>query len=440
MAIDLREVRIVTEQGKKAEFYDEREAMSCAEREEYYNKRLQRQVEYAYENTPAVRAKLDRVGVKPSDICTVKDLEKIPITSKDELIELRKANPPWGGLLAVPPEKLSRIFMSPGPIYDPQPLLSDEFYQRVAEPLYAMGFKKGDLVVNTWSYHMVPMGHWVDEALRRIGCVVIPMGVGNTDLQVQVLHDMNVNGWVGAPTFLMNILNRAGELGYDVRRDFSLRIVAAGGEMGAGSLRKIFEEKYGLITSGDAYGAADVGNIAYECSQKSGMHICEGIVVEIVDVETGKQLGSGEVGQVVVTPVDNDTYPLIRFGTGDLSSYAGELCPCGRTSVRLSRILGRVGEAVRTRGMFVHPRQISEVASRFPEISRYQAVVTRPRFRDELTLKLELGDESADKSKLTSTVEEAFQDICRIRIDQIEFVTQGVIPEGAKSIVDERVY
>jgi phenylacetate-CoA ligase len=327
--------------------------------------------------------------------------------------------------------------MSPGPIYDIQSL-DENFYRRVEEALYGGGFRPGDIVVNTWSYHMVPAGHWLDKAIRRLGATVIPMGVGNTELQVQVLHDMKVTGWLGSTGFLATILTKAEEMGYDVRRDFALRVVSAGGEMGGGPMRKMFEEKYGLTTS-DAYATADVGFIAYECNQRSGMHLCEELVVEIVDSNTGKQVGPGEVGQVVVTPFDN-TYPLIRFGTGDLSAYIDEPCPCGRTSLRLVRIMGRVGDAVRTRGMFIHPRQISEVVSKFPEISRHQAVVTRPGTRDHLVLKVELADETIDKDKLTGAVGKTFQDVCRIRLDEVEFVPKGTIPEGAKGIVDERVY
>jgi len=425
------------QQIKSGEFYDELEGMPRREREEYYNRRLQLQVKYAYENAPAMRAKLDEAGVTPSDIHTIKDMERIPITTKDQLIDLRKANPPWGGLLGVSPERLKKVFMSPGPIYDAGSI-SDDFYRRWAKAYHAGGFRKGDLVVNTWSYHMVPAGHWMEEGLHRLGCTVIPMGVGNTELQVQVLHDMKVTGWIGTAGFFMTIVNKAEELGYDVRRDFALRVVAAGLEMAGGPMRRLFEEKYGLITC-DQYGTADVGAVAYECSQRSGMHICEEVLVEIVDPSTGKQLAPDEVGEVVVTPFD-ETYPLIRFGTGDLSSYVDELCPCGRTSLKLTRIMGRVGDAVRTRGMFIHPRQVSEVASKFPEISRYQAVVTRPQFRDELVVKIELADETIDREKLTAAFGKNFQDVCRLRVDRFEFVPKGTIPEGAKAIVDERVY
>jgi len=426
--------------GKESEFYNELETMPRQEKEEYYNHKLQEQVKYAYEHAPAMKAKLDKAGVKPSDIRTIKDMEKIPVTSKDELIDLRKVDPPWGGLLGVPPEKLTAVYMSPGPIYDIQSL-DENFYHRVAKGLYAQGFRKGDMAVCTWSYHMVPLGHWFNEAFRRMGIIAIPMGVGNTELQVQVLHDLPVTGWVGTTGFLTTILTKAEEMGYDPKRDFSLRLAQAGGEMGGAVMRKRFEEKYGLVTF-DMYGTADVGQVAYECKQKSGMHITEEAFVEIIDPTTGKQLGPGEVGQVIITPFDN-TYPLIRFGTGDLSSCDDEPCPCGRTSLKLTKILGRVGDAVRTRGMFIHPKQVGEVISKFPEISKHQAVVTRPKFRDDVVLKVELADETLDKDKkdeLAAAVLKLFPDVCRVRADRVEFVPKGTIPEGAKGIVDERTY
>ena len=419
--------------------FDELEVRPRHERQEYYNRKLQEQIQYAYDHATAMRARLDQVGIKPSDVRTVRDMMKIAITKKDELIDLRKKNPPFGGLLGIPREKLQKIFMSPGPIYD-FGSIDASFYRRFHRAFYAAGFRKGDLVVNCNSYHMVPSGHWSDYSLMLFGAIVIPMGVGNTELQVQVLRDMQVTGWMGYPSFLMAILSKAEELGYDIRRDFALRKTLPGGEVGGAAIRKIVEEKYG-IKSTDIYPTADAGIIAYECPQKSGMHIAEEILVEIIDPIAGKQLGPGEPGEVVVTPLDNTTYPLIRFGTGDLSSLVEEPCPCGRTSLKLSRILGRVGEAVQARGMFIHPRGVGEVAARFPAISKYQVSVSRPQVnKDKLVLKIELANGAIDKGKLTAEVEKTFQDICRLRLDEVQIVSKGTIPDGAKTVLDERTY
>lgn len=409
--------------------------MPPEERQKYLDGRLREIVAYAYEKAPAVKDRFDRAGVKPEDIRGVKDLEKIPVLRKDELIELQKANPPFGGYLAVPLETLARIYQSPGPIYDPQRRRG-----------FAMGgglppdFGKGQIVINTWSYHITPAGLGIDEALRNIGFTVVPMGTGNTELQVQVMHDLKANGFCGTPSFLKIVIDKAEEMGYDFKTDFNLKFAVVGGEMGGEELRKMFQEKYGIFClGGDAYGTADVGSIASGCEKQSGMHITTDAIVEIVDPATGKQLGPNEVGEVVVTPFD-EVYPLIRFGTGDLSSFTDEPCACGRTTSRLPKIMGRTGDAVRVRGMFVHPKQTDEAISGFPEISRYQLVVTRPQNRDEMVLKVELADEAADKEKLKSGLDKNFRGICKVRFDRIEFVAKGTIPEEAKSIVDDRVY
>jgi phenylacetate-CoA ligase len=278
-----------------------------------------------------------------------------------------------------------------------------------------------------------------DEALRRVGVTVIPMGVGNTELQVQVMHQLKVTGFLGTTGFFMNVINKAEEMGYDIRKDFNLRLLWIGGEMGSGPIRRTVEEKYGIATR-DAYGTSDVGMVAYECSEKNGMHITEEVIVEIISYETGKPVGPGEVGEVVVTPID-ETYPLIRFGTGDLAGWIEEPCPCGRTALRITHLLGRVGDAVRTRGMFIHPRQLEPAMSKFPQVAQYQAVVTRPGHRDELVLKVELKTvEGIDKEKLAQELNKVVSDAVRIKVDRVEFVAKGIIPESHKLIVDERVY
>jgi phenylacetate-CoA ligase len=419
-------------------YYDDLEIMSPSLRKQYLEQKLQEHIQYAYANAPAMKNRLDKANIKPTEIRTVKDLEQIPVLRKDEMIELRKASPPFGGFLGIPTDRLQMIFMSPGPLYDADPLTSEENRKVGPRTFHALGFKKGDLVVNTWSYHMVPAGHWTARYLMGLGCTVIPMGVGNTELQVQVLKDMKVTGWVGTASFLITILNKAEEMGLNPKRDFSLSVAFAGGEMGGGPIRRTIEDKYGIAT-GDMYVTADVGPIAYECSQKKGLHLHPEMIVEIVDPNTGQQLGPGDKGEVVITPFDK-TYPLIRFGTGDLSSFIDDPCACGRTSDKLPLIMGRVGDAVRTRGMFIHPRQIAEVAARFSGISRYQAVVTRPKYMDHITFKVELKNETTDKKLFQLEFGKAFQEICRCKIDTFEFVEQYVIQEGSKGIIDQRSY
>lgn len=413
----------------------ELERMTPDERQKHIEQKMREIIAYAYERAPAVKERLDKAGVKPEDIRTVKDLEKIPLLRKDDLIALQKANPPFGGYLAVPMDSLERIYQSPGPIYDPQRKRGFGIGAGLGPD-----FGKGQIVMNTWSYHITPAGLGVDQALRNLGFTVVPTGTGNTELQVQIMHDLKVHGFVGTPSFLKTIIDKAEEMGYDFKRDFNLKWAMVGGEMGGEPLRKLFQEKYGIFCmGGDSYATADVGTIATGCEKQAGMHITTDAVVEVVDPVTGKQLGPGEVGEVVVTPFD-EVYPLIRFGTGDLACLIEEPCGCGRTTPRIPKIMGRSGEAVRVRGMFVHPRQTDEVISRFPEISRYQLVVVRPQHRDEMILKVELADETVDKEKLKTALDKNFRDVCKVRFDRVEFVAKGTIAEGAKRIVDERIY
>ncbi|OGN90373.1 MAG: hypothetical protein A2Z70_01560 [Chloroflexi bacterium RBG_13_48_17] len=412
----------------------ELERMVPKEKQKHLEERMREIIDYAYEKAPAVKERFDKAGIKPKDIRTVKDMEKIPMLRKDDLIALQKESPPFGGYLAVPLDNLERIYQSPGPIFDPQ--------RKRGFGGGGMGpdFGKGQIVMNTWSYHITPAGLGVDQLLRSMGFTVVPMGTGNTELQVQVMRDLKVHGFVGTPSFLKIIIDKAEDMGYDFKKDFNLKWAMVGGEMGGEALRKLFQEKYGILCmGGDTYATADVGTVATGCEKQSGMHITADAIVEIVDPATGKQLEPGEIGEIVVTPFD-EVYPLIRFGTGDLSMIVEEPCGCGRTTPRLPKIMGRSGEAVRVRGMFVHPKQTDEVIVRFPEIRRYQLVVTRPQNRDEMVLKVELADAAADKEKLKSALDKSFRDTCKVRFDRVEFVAQGIITESGKQIVDERVY
>jgi phenylacetate-CoA ligase len=413
----------------------ELERMAPKDRQKHLEERMREIIDYAYEKAPAVKERFDKAGIKPKDIRSFKDLEKIPMLRKDDLIALQKENPPFGGYLAVSLDNVERIYQSPGPIYDPQ-----------RKRGFGVGngrgtdFGRGQIVMNTWSYHVTPAGLGVDQLLRSMGFTVVPSGTGNTELQVQIMHDLKVHGFVGTPSFLKIIIDKAEDMGYNFKKDFNLKWAMVGGEMGGEVLRKLFQEKYGILCmGGDTYATADVGTVATGCEKQAGMHITADAVVEIVDPATGKQLEPGEIGEIVVTPFD-EVYPLIRFGTGDLSMMVDEPCGCGRTTSRLPKIMGRSGEAVRVRGMFVHPKQTDETIARFPEIRRYQLVVTRPENRDEMVLKVELAGDAIDKEKLKSALDKSFRDTCKVRFDRVEFVAEGIIAEDAKRIVDERTY
>ena len=425
--------------NKPDDFFDELEIMPPETREKYHNQQLSQTVEHAYRHAPAVKAIFDKAGISPDQIGTVKDLEKLPITRKTDLIELQRKRPPYGGFLTIPPEDVDRIFLSPGPIYEPIQHAGIKWF---AKAFWAAGFRKGDVVINTFTYHLSPAGILFHEALRDCGATAIPMGTGNTEIQIQTMYDLKVTGFVGTPSFLMTLIKRAEEIGHNFQKDFTLRRAWFTGEMLAPSVRKTLEEDYQIDTY-QAYAVTEPGGaIAYECSEKTGMHLMDEYVIEIVDPETGKQLGPGETGEIVVTPVHNKVWGLIRFGTGDLSSYITEPCPCGRTAIKLTGIIGRASDAVKVRGMFVVARQAEQICLSFDQISRFQILVTRREQRDEITLKAELKQEATEegKRKLDNDLKLKFLDICRIKLDRIDFVAKGTIPEEQPKIVDERTW
>lgn len=414
-----------------AEFRNEKEWMPAEERERHLIERLRSLCQYAYEKAPAMRKKFDDAGVTPSQIQSLNDLVRIPITRRDELIKLQRENPPFGGFLTVPPEGLKRIYVHPGPQYE---TLADSDIEHATNAIRKLGLVKGDIAINALSYHLVPAGLLLDDILTQMGVTVVPAGIGNRDLQVQIMHDLKVTTFIGFPLFLMQIIKRAEEQGYDFRRDFALSKALA---LGKSSVRKSLEEDYQLQTR-EVYGYLPVGVPAAECEQKSGMHIEEDFIVEIVDPATGKQLGPGEIGELVVTTVFNEIMPRIRSGSGDLGYYTDEPCPCGRTSNRLVEIVGRVGEAAKVRGMFISPPEVADVVSRIPVITRFQLQITHADLRDIVTARFELANETVDKEKVVGLFQDDFQSRCRLKADKVEFVPKGTIPDDAKSIEDLR--
>jgi phenylacetate-CoA ligase len=415
-------------------FFDDLETLTAEAREGYQNRKLSETVEYAYLHSRVAKNILDLAGVQPSQIRSVKDLEKLSITRKNDLIEMQKSSPPFGGLLSIPPEDIERIFISPGPIYEYQPSSIHWF----ARSFYAAGFRRGDIVVNTFTYHMSPAGILFHEGLRHCGATVVVMGTGNTDTLIKAMIDLKVTGFVGTPTFLMAVIRRAEEMGYNFRENLAVKKTWFTGEMLPPSLRKIFEEDYHLSTS-QAYAVTEPGGaIAYECQEKSGLHLMDDYVVEIVDPQTGRQLKTGEVGEIVVTPIHNRSWGLIRFGTGDMSSIITAPCPCGRTAYKIAGIAGRTGDAVKVRGMFIVAKQVEQIINSFDAVSKFQITVDRHNDRDEMSLKLELKDQETDKGNLIDQVNKKFQDSCRLKLDHIEIVAGGTIPETHNTIDDIR--
>jgi len=408
-------------------FNFEEETMPAAARSRYLDDAVENIVSHAYQNAPAIREKMERAGISPADIHGTADLVRIPITRKSELLEREHAALPFGGFLAVP--RTSQIYISPGLTYEPE--IPDPQVRSDAKALYAAGFRPGDVTLVTISFHMVPAGANHALALERIGATVVPSGVGNTELQLQIIQDLKITGYLGTPSFLMSMIERAESLGVD----FPIRSAIVGGEMFPESLRRTFNQKYG-ITALQTYGTAELLSVAYECDRVAGWHVAEEAYVEIVDPATGNPLPSGEVGEIVVTPF-NPVFPLVRYGTGDLSSLTIEPCACGRTSPRLNGLLGRVGDAVKVRGMFLHPRQVTEVVGRFPAVARCLVLVDRISERDHVTLQLELARD-ADVEPVRAGLPNLFQELCRVKVDRLDLVADGQIPQDSKLILDQR--
>jgi phenylacetate-CoA ligase len=414
-------------------FNEKMETLSAAERAEYQNGALRKIVQHAYENAPAIRAKFDTSHTGPEDIKTVKDLERLPITHKHELAALQEKSPPFGGFLGLPLGALKRICMSPGPIYEPEAIHSHN--DRWTQAFFGAGFRKGDIGQITFSYHLVPPAFWFEDALRDLECVATPGGVGNTDLQLRMMHDLKVTGYIGTPSFLAAIAKKAREAGYDLRKDLALEVGFVAGEMLPESLRDELEDTFGMLVR-QGYGTADVGCLAYECFEKKGMHIPYNCIVEVVDPETGKQLAPGETGALVATVFD-EVYPMIRFGTGDLSYVTDEPCPCGRTANRVVKILGRMDQVTKVKGMFIHPGNADEVAARFPEIDRYQVVVDRKDHVDQMTFVVELKKDVEPSESLSKAIEAAIPQAMRVR-GKVTFVAKGTLPADIKKIDDRR--
>jgi phenylacetate-CoA ligase len=412
------------------------ETMPRSQRRDYLDRKLRGIIQHAYRHATGFKRILDSAGRTPRDIKTIKDLEKIPITKKADLVELQKKNPPFGGFEGVPLHHLRRIFVSPGPINEPGEKEYDELGW--AQAMVAAGFRPGHIAVNTFSYHMVPFAlNMIDNSLFRVGCITVPTGVGNTEQQVNILRTLQVSAFCGTPSFLLSIAEKAGEMGLDPGRDLALSVGLVAAEMVPESLRSSLEERFGM-TLRQSYGTADIGCLGYECMEKNGMHIPDDKLVEIVDPQTGKQLKPGDVGEVVATTF-NKTYPLIRFGTGDLSQLSAAPCPCGRTSPRLIKILGRVDQVTKVRGLFVHPGQADEVASKHDQIAKVQVVVTRRDHKDEMIFRVELEEGLSRPETLKEEIEKSIRDVMKVR-GEVQFIPKGTIPAGAKKIDDQRTW
>jgi len=415
-------------------YYDpEQETMPAARRAELHRDLLRETVRHAYGHAPATRRKMDAAGVRPQDIRELADLRKIPLTKKADLKHIQKGEPPFGGLAALPPRAMRRIYVSPGPTFDPEG--REGTHWRWEKPFYAAGFREGDIVQNTFMYHFSPAGLMFDEALQRIGCTVIPAGVGNTEMQAQVMKELSVTGYVGTPSFLMSILEKAKEMGAEPGNGLSLQVALVTGEMLPEPLRARLRDEFGVQVR-QCYGTADVGSLGYECFEAKGMHVPDEILLELIDPATGDPVPPGSIGEVVVTLPDR-TYPLVRFATGDLSILSEEPCPCGRTSPRLLKLVGRVDQVTKIKGMFVHPEQVAQLEKKVAEIASAQFVVTREGHEDRMEMRIVLAERAAPSDALAARIVEAAREITRLR-GEVRFQPAAEVQEREKKIVDNR--
>src|SRR5512134_337981 len=415
-------------------YFDEaRETMPAARRAEVHRELLRETIRHAYEHAPATRRKMDGAGVRPQDVKELADLRRIPLTRKADLKHIQKGEPPFGGLAAVPPREMRRIYVSPGPTFDPEG--RDATHWRWEKPFIAAGFREGDIVQNTFMYHFSPAGLMFDEALQRIGCTVVPAGVGNTELQAQVMRELSVTGYVGTPSFLMTVLEKAKEMGYTSGDGLSLQVGLVTGEMFPESLRARFRDEFDVQVR-QCYGTADVGSLGYECHEAKGMHVPDEILLEMIDPATGETVLAGAIGEVVVT-LPNSTYPLVRFATGDLSILSADPCPCGRTSPRLLKLVGRVDQVTKVKGMFVHPEQVARLAEKVPGIASAQFVVTRTEHDDHMEMRIVLKESAAASDALAARIVEMARDITRLR-GEVRFIAATEIEEPEKKIIDKR--
>lgn len=409
-------------------FFDNLETRDPERREAEQFAALRKQIANAQTHAPYFSRML--AGV---DAATIKDraaLAHLPVTRKSELIELQKAASPFAGMTALPLADLGRVFMSPGPMFDPEGRRPD--YWRFARAMFAAGFRKGELVHNTFSYHFTPAGFMADMGAQALGCAVFPGGTGQTEMQVSAIASLKPRCYVGTPSFLRIILEKGDELKADMA---SITKALVSAEALPASLRTWFNDR-GVATL-QCYAIADLGLVAYESPAQEGMIVDEGVVLELVRPGTGEPVAAGEVGEVVVTTFTPE-YPLLRFATGDLSATLPGASPCGRTNMRIKGWLGRADQTAKVKGMFVKPSQMADIAKRHAEVRKYRLVIDHDdKKTDRMTFHCEIG--GAGDEALAGKIVATIRDVCNLR-GEVAFKPVGTLPNDGKVIDDTRKY
>ncbi len=415
----------------KVEYYDRLETRAPKGREAALMLALPKLIAHAQKKAPGFARILS--GVKPSRIKSRSALAELPVTRKSDLKDLQAQIPPLGGLNATPIDQLAKIFVSPGPIYEPEGRGKD--WWRTARGLFAGGFRSGDLVANSFAYHFTPAGSMLECGALALGCTVVPTGTGQTEMQVAAIRDLRIGGYIGTPSFLKLIVEKADEMKVDIS---CLVKAQVGAEYLPPALRKTLQEKGIRVTQ--MYGTADLGLLAYESllpdgTPTPGLILDEGLLLEIVRPGTGEPVAPGEVGEIVITTFNKD-YPLIRFGTGDLSAILPGTSPCGRTNTRIKGWMGRADQSTKVRAMFVTPGQVAEIMKRHPEIAKARLVVEGEAGNDRMTLKCEARQRFAGQAE---SIIASIRDVTKLR-GEVELVEPGTLPNDGKVIEDLRKY
>ena len=414
-------------------FYDALETRDPKEREAALMAALPAQVANAQKHSKAFAEIL--AGVDAASVTDRAALATLPVTRKYELLERQQAqrgsdaSDVFGGFSTIAfGAQMPRVFASPGSIYEPEGTRKD--YWRMARAMYAAGFRPGELIHNSFSYHFVPAGSMMETGAHALGCTVFPGGTGQTEQQVQAMVELRPHGYIGTPSFLKIIIEKAGEQSVPLS---SVTKALVSGEAFPPSLRDWMAERG--VAGYQCYATADLGLIAYETSAREGLVLDEGVIVEIVRPGTGDPVAEGEVGELVITTLNAD-YPLIRFGTGDLSAVLPGACPTGRTNTRIKGWLGRADQTTKVRGMFVHPGQIASVVKRFPQVLKARLVVSGEMANDQMKLQVETTETAAG---LSNQLAEVLREVTKLRGD-VELVMPGTLPNDGKVIEDARSY
>lgn len=401
---------------------------------------LLRQLQYAYDRSPFYHRRFDAAGAYPHNFRVVTDyFEHIPFLKKEDIIEDQAKKPPYGDFLAVHPDEIVRLYVSPGPIVWP---FTAEGYRRFCEAfakgIYLCGVRASDVVDVTPNYAWVPAGTFMDEGYRMLGAAVLPGSVGMSDFHVEVMKLVRITVIHAFTTFLAQLGEVVKQKGYDPQRDLAVRLGIIGGELRSEAARQALGEPFGGIAIREQYGTAEVGIIANECAYGGGMHLSDDHLVEIIDPDSGHHVEEGDSGELVVSDIWRQAMPIIRYRTGDLTEgLILEPCPCGRTAPRLKRIIGRVSDIPRIKGMFVVPRNIQNVLARYPELGRFQILVDRPAHQDELTIKIAVQQAGTDQAALRRRLLGDLREAIRLTAT-IELVGATELPEKAPLVEDRR--